>query len=98
MTARASVFALSLATSLAAAAPAAFAAPHTLVIGGDDGYGTSACLADGGACGKVVADALCEQQGFGNAATFRRASAEDITASTGTVPAARDAFVINCAD
>ena len=94
---------VALSVSLAVALPLALTPAraqilHPLVVGGDDGYGTSACLADGSACGKVVADALCESKGFGMAADFHRAAPDEITASTSDVAASQEAFVINCGD
>ncbi len=72
---------------------------RTLLINADDGYGTSACLAEAGACGKVVADALCAGNGFHAAEAYRRAQPEEVTASTtatGTAKAREELFVITC--
>ena len=71
---------------------------HTLLIGGDDGYGTSACLAEGAACGQIVADALCESHGFSKAQAFHKAEPEEMTGSIGEAPVSKDAFLINCGE
>ncbi len=71
---------------------------HTLLIGGDDGYGTSACLAEGSSCGKIVADALCESRGFAKAQAFHKAEPDEMTASIGEQPVSKDAFVIDCGE
>jgi len=71
---------------------------RTLVIGGDDGYGTSACLAEGSSCGKVVADALCESNGFSASLDFHKAGADEITAATSKLVPTQQAFVINCGE
>ncbi len=86
--------------ALCHAAPvwAAEDATHTLVISGDDGYGTSACLADGSSCGQIVADALCESKGFSKALAFHKAEPDEITASIDERPVTKDAFVINCSE
>jgi hypothetical protein len=47
-----------------------------------DGYGVADCLtAPGSDCGRVVADAYCEAQGFARAESFGRAAADDLTGS-----------------
>src|SRR3954453_6021436 len=79
-------------TSLLAAAAAVFVAlPNatsraggpdkdaTFVISANDGYGLGDCLASGNECGKIVANAWCEAQGFRTAASFGLAQAEDVT-------------------
>ena len=71
---------------------------RTLLIGGDDGYGTSACLAEGSSCGQIVADALCESRGFSAAQAFHKAEPDEMTASIGDKPVSKDAFVINCGE
>jgi hypothetical protein len=58
----------------------------TFLIPAADGYGVADCLtASGSECGRVVADAYCESQGFANSESFGRAAAEDVT---GTLDAA----------
>lgn len=92
----------SVALALAALAAAVMVVPtadaQTYIITGGDGYGTSECLAAGGACGKIIADSWCESKGFQTAREFRMAQPEDIT---GSAPArggreAPQAFVIVC--
>jgi hypothetical protein len=58
----------------------------TFLIPAADGYGVADCLtASGSDCGRIVADAYCEAQGFARSESFGRAAAEDLT---GTVEAA----------
>ncbi len=47
----------------------------------NDGYGVAECLASGGECGQIVADAWCEAQGYARATSFGPAAAEDFTGS-----------------
>jgi hypothetical protein len=57
----------------------------TFLIPAADGYGVADCLTSGGSeCGRIVADAYCESQGFARSASFGRAAADDLT---GSVPA-----------
>ena len=59
----------------------------TFLIPAADGYGVADCLSAGGSeCGRIVADAYCESQGFARAARFGRAAAEDLTGSVPTAP------------
>jgi hypothetical protein len=78
----------------AAAKEAAFLIPAA------DGYGVADCLtAPGSECGRVVADAYCEAQGFAKSASFGRAAAEDLTGTveTATVrPESERPIRINC--
>ena len=53
----------------------------TFVISANEGYGIIDCLADGVACGRIVADAWCEAHGKGPAVAFGLAA--DVTASIG---------------
>ena len=58
----------------------------TFLIPAAEGYGVADCLTGGNAeCGRIVANAWCESQGFAKAAGFGRAAAEDLT---GSVPGA----------
>lgn len=78
----------------------------TFLIPAADGYGIADCLIDGGDCGVVVAQAWCEAHGWGRAAAFGAAAAEDMTGSTGPIvavssdtPASRARpLSITCAD
>lgn len=54
---------------------------HSVVIPANDGYGLAECLAEGAACGRIVADAWCEAQGYGKAATFGPADPAEVTSS-----------------
>lgn len=58
-----------------AASPAA----STFLVPANDGYGVGDCLASGGECGRLVADAWCEAQGFVRAVSFTPAGPEDVT-------------------
>jgi hypothetical protein len=63
-------------------APRASGKDATFMIPAADGYGVADCLTAGGSeCGRIVADAYCEAQGFAKSARFGRAAAEDLTGS-----------------
>ena len=51
----------------------------TFLVPASDGYGVGNCLAAGGECGQLVADAWCESHGFARAASFGPTFAEDVT-------------------
>ena len=68
----------------------------TLIVNGDDGYGTSDCLADGGRCGALVADALCRSRGHASSASFRRAGADEVTGSLSSPNISGSLFVVVC--
>jgi len=103
---------LGLTTMLAAAAASFVVLPNgtsraaattaddaTFVISANDGYGLGDCLASGNECGKIVANAWCEAQGFRTAASFGLAQAEDVTGAievSYTTDTAR-AIAITCA-
>jgi uncharacterized membrane protein len=54
----------------------------TFLIPAAEGYGVADCLTGGGSeCGRIVADAYCEAQGFAKAESYGRAAAEDLTGS-----------------
>ncbi len=69
-------------TTVAAEADATFLVPA------NDGYGVGECLASGGECGRVIADAWCETQGFRRAVAFGPNPADDRTGSIQTVSTA----------
>ena len=75
-------------------------AQRDFVIAGSDGYGTQDCLATGGQCGRIVADALCESKGFKASLAFRKLESDEITGSTSTNTRAKpvDSFLISCRD
>jgi hypothetical protein len=57
-------------------------AAETFLIPASDGYGVADCLAGGNLdCGRVIAAAWCEAQGFARAESFGPAMAEDHTGS-----------------
>ena len=62
-----------------AAEPGRAQSAHSYIMPADDGYGITECIAMGGACARVVADAWCEAHGHAQAIAFGRA--EDATAS-----------------
>lgn len=67
------------------------------IVAGSDGYGTQDCLATGGQCGRIVADALCESKGFKASLAFRKLDQDEITGSTSTNRAKPvDSFLISC--
>lgn len=69
---------------------------HEFVIPGGDGYGTSDCLASpGNGCGRLIADAWCEANGFARSDSYRALRSDETTASTtGLV---QPAYLIACA-
>jgi hypothetical protein len=70
---------------------------NTFVIAAAEGYGVEDCLAEGGECGHVVADAWCEAHGHGAAISF--GLADDITGAIPTSVAAdkqHSPYVIRC--
>ncbi len=86
--------------ALAALARApAQAEPRTFVLDQHEGYGVTACLVDGVACGKIVANAFCESQGLGPAVAW--GSAADVTGAIGDKPGAKlpaTSVIITCGD
>jgi hypothetical protein len=71
----------------------------TFLIPASDGYGVADCLTGGSECGRIVADAWCEAQGFSRAETFGLA-VEDVTGSTEATLSKRSArpISITCAN
>lgn len=85
-------------TTKTAAAPSD---QRTFLIPASDGYGVADCLASKSECGKIVADAWCEAQGFAKASAYGLASREDFTGSLSKAKAAAAAvpeqpLVITC--
>ena len=75
------------------------AAPRTFILDQHEGYGVISCLVDGIPCGKIIANAFCESQGFGQAVAWGVAS--DVTASISDRPAPKIApgsVLITCGD
>ena len=81
---------------------AAANAQRTFVIPASDGYGVADCLSSNNSeCGKIVADAWCEAQGFAKAVTFGAAAREDFTgtvAKPAPVAAAEQPLTITCGE
>ncbi len=72
---------------------------HIFIIAATEGYGVEDGLAEGGDCGRVVADAWCEAQGRGAAISF--GLADDVTgAIAASVAAAKphSPYIIRCGD
>jgi hypothetical protein len=65
----------------------------TFVIPVNDGYGIGECVESGSSCGKVVADAWCEAQGFRRSASIGPADVE----TTGSIDPARRRITVTCA-
>lgn len=74
----------------------------TFLIPSGEGYGVGECLTDGSSeCGRVVADAWCEAQGFASAGTFGVAAQDEYTGAIETAPAVKVAerpIRITCQD
>ncbi|PZN92832.1 MAG: hypothetical protein DCF30_22520 [Hyphomicrobiales bacterium] len=73
---------------------------RSFLIPASDGYGVADCLSSNSECGKIVADAWCEAQGFAKASSFGLATREDFTGSLSKVKTAQAApeqpLVITC--
>ncbi len=75
---------------------------RTFLIPASDGYGVADCISSKSECGKIVADAWCEAQGFAKASAFGIASREDFTGTLSKASTARPApaqdqpLVITC--
>lgn len=57
----------------------------------NDGYGVAECLASGGECGRIVANAWCETKGYVRATSFAPVAPEDFTGSIERVSTGRPA-------
>ena len=51
------------------------------VVPADDGYGMDDCLAEGGACAKLIADSWCQVNGMKASLRYAATEASDMTAS-----------------
>jgi hypothetical protein len=69
---------------------------HDYTIAANDGYGLGDCLAEGGECGQVVADAWCEAHGHGHALSFGLRGLVDSRPTQ--VSTADEPYVIRCGD
>jgi len=65
--------------------------PSTFTIAAASGYGVEDCLAEGGECGRVVANAWCEGHGRGQALKFGRSEGSNGSAGA-------PAYFITCGD
>jgi len=54
---------------------------RTFLIPASDGYGVADCISTKSECGKIVANAWCESQGFTKALAYGVAAREDFTGS-----------------
>ena len=93
------VAAMTLGSVATSTAPARAEGGHSVIIPADDGYGLGECLAEGSSCGRIVADAWCEAQGYGKSVTFGPADPVEVTASIAVKPAmqiAPKAYAIAC--
>lgn len=86
-------FALS---AFATAHPAGAQAPSVFVIAASDGYGIGDCLANGGSCGKIIADAWCSAHGATRAVSFGPAVDFAGAAERSDVPISPGSMVISC--
>jgi hypothetical protein len=75
-------------TVLPEATSAAEAPDATFLVPANDGYGVGECLATGGECGRVIADAWCETQGYARAVAFGPSAPEDLTGGVQTISTA----------
>lgn len=73
----------------------ASAADRQFILPANDGYGIADCLAEGGTCARMVADAWCAAQGLGKAQSYGRADATDVTASVGNGRSS-PAYTVTC--
>jgi hypothetical protein len=71
---------------------------RTFIIAAAEGYGVEDCLAEGGDCGRVVADAWCEAHGHGAAISF--GIADDVTGAIPGEVAANNThpYIVRCGE
>jgi hypothetical protein len=91
-------FFVALAFGIAAVNRGQAAEANTFIIAATDGYGVEDCLAEGGECGHVVADAWCEAHGHGAALSF--GLAEDITGAVSASATGKmgTPYIVRCGD
>jgi hypothetical protein len=85
--------------SAARISPAQASEGHTFIFAVAEGYGIEDCLAEGGECGRAVADAWCEAHGHGAALAF--GVADDVTGAISSKTAAREGqrpYMVRCGD
>jgi hypothetical protein len=68
----------------------------TILVSSGDGYGTTECLASGDDCGQLVANSLCNREGFPRALKFGPARPEDVTGTLEGNLRASQAFIVTC--
>jgi len=71
------------------------------VVPADDGYGMDDCLAEGGACAKLIADSWCQVNGMKASLGYTAAEITDITASLShkaSVKPAIPSYIVTCSD
>lgn len=78
-------------------------AQRTFLIPASDGYGVADCISSKAECGKIVANAWCESQGFAKATAFGVADREDFTGTLSKTahapaPAADQPLTITCGE
>jgi hypothetical protein len=78
--------------------PGRAAEGNTYIIAATEGYGVEDCLAEGGECGRVVADAWCEAHGHGAAISF--GIADDVTGAISSVATVKSAgpYIVRCGE
>ncbi|MCP8940062.1 hypothetical protein NK718_16165 [Alsobacter sp. SYSU M60028] len=70
---------------------------RSFIVPANDGYGVADCLADGSACGRIVADAWCRAQGMGAAASFGPSDPVEVTAAIARAGATSErTYTITC--
>jgi hypothetical protein len=92
---------LALSSVVSTTAPARAEGGHSFIVPANDGYDLAECLAQGAACGKVVADAWCEAQGYGKSEGFGPSDPAETTASIAVkagAPATPKTYTISCHD
>lgn len=75
---------------------AAAQSPSTFVIAASDGYGIGDCLAGGGSCGRIVADAWCVAHGATRAISFGPAAGFAVAIDPLAMQTSPGALVISC--
>jgi len=69
----------------------------TFMIPANDGYGVGQCPPGASNCGKVLADAWCEAQGFSRSLSFSMLDPEDVTGALATPASTQRPISITCA-
>jgi hypothetical protein len=87
---------LSISVAQAASSPV-----RDFIVPVDDGYGMDDCMAEGGACAKLIADSWCQVNGMKKSLRFVAADVTDITASLSKkiqdrVPT--PSYIVTCTD